>query len=98
MSYMGKNDERKPFGTQVVSKAIKIKYIHFFSFYFHYKAPHASSAKRLKVNILPTGETDLREEVVRKSMTPSKSHSTNFRLKRSPSLYGWLYQLMGRAG
>jgi hypothetical protein len=27
---MGKNDERKPFRTQVVNKAIKIKYIHSF--------------------------------------------------------------------
>ena len=61
MSYTEKDDERKSFGTQAVNKAIKIKYILFFSFYFHYKAQHASSAKRLKVNILPTGETSGRK-------------------------------------
>lgn len=88
--------ERKSSRNLPVNKAIKIKYILFFSFYFHYKAQHASSAKDWKVNILPTGETSGRKlwGVFQDTM---KESSYKLQVKKV-TFYGWLYQLMGRAG
>lgn len=43
-------------------------------------------------------KVDLREEVVKKSMTLLQIHSTNCKLKSSPFLCGWLYQLTDSTG
>lgn len=95
---MEKNNERKPSGTQVVNKAIKIKYIHFFPFDFFYKAQYILSAKRWKLTFSQLVKQTSGRKLLKKSMTLWQIHPTNFRLESSPFLCGWLYQLMGTAG